>query len=342
MTFQNLWFGEACCFYNMAISNTLDFWLHIFMFLILEMCFTSLDWMSVRGRIKDVHLCVRIVTSNTTHADICLGCIENSQWQSSCQTCVCSSSTFVSPISSLMSFSNVNPVPNVPLKFMAFKTRYVCLRARMHTRVRVCICFTYVTPCVISLLINVEVLKVLSVDLITHKPFSNLPSRLSSVVLRSIVKLTQTNYTLGPAPNGQIGKQEEREGCWKLHSVLLQGFRASHAAGQCLGLRLSASTSGNQLKDNSLKTRQTLICVTVLHPYSHIYAPAASHARIKFLCLEPPGQKCVACWHKGRSEQQGASCRQAILVFPVSLQAYSGLMFHVRIGAYVTMGRPGS
>lgn len=252
------------------------------MFLILEMRFTSLHWMSVRvlvrGRIKDVHLCVCIVTSSTTHARICLGRIENSQWQFSCQTCVCSSSTFVSPISSFMSFSNVKTVPNVPLKFMAFKKQHVCLCAHMYTHIRVCvcICFTYVTPCLISLLINVEVLKVLSVDLITHKPFSNLPARLGSVVLRSVVKLTQRNYTVGPAPNGQIGKQEEREGCWKLHSVLLHGFRASHAAGQCLGLRLSASTSGNQLKysqmslcrDNTLKTRQTLICVTVLHPYT--------------------------------------------------------------------------
>lgn len=128
------------------------------------------------------------------------------------------------------------------------------MRAYTYTRVHVCICFTYVTPCVISLLINVEVLKALSAELITHKPFSNLPARLGSVVLRSIVKLTQRNYTLGPAPNGQIEKEEEGESCWKPRSILLDGFRASHAAGQCLALGLSTYTSGNQLKDSHMSS----------------------------------------------------------------------------------------
>lgn len=55
----------------------------------------------------------------------------HSQWQCSCQTCVCSSSTLAFPISSLMSFSNVSTAPNVPLKFMAFKTWYACIH--IHT-----------------------------------------------------------------------------------------------------------------------------------------------------------------------------------------------------------------
>lgn len=93
----------------------------------------------VRGRIKEIHLCVCIVTSSTTHADICLGCIENSQRQFSCQTCVCSSSAFVSPISSLVSFSNVNTVPNVPLKFMAFK-KTICVSVCTHVRTHTCMC----------------------------------------------------------------------------------------------------------------------------------------------------------------------------------------------------------
>lgn len=173
-------------------------------------------------------------SSNTTYVDIYLGCIE----------CIPNGNVRAKHVFvqvQLLPF----PFPRLCHSVMwALRQMFLLslwplkhdMRAYTYTRVHVCICFTYVTPCVISLLINVEVLKALSADLITHKPFSNLPARLGSVVLRSIVKLTQRNYTLGPTPNGQIEKEEEVESCWKPRSILVDGFRASHAAGQCLAL----------------------------------------------------------------------------------------------------------
>lgn len=68
----------------------------------------------------------------------------------------------------------------------------------------ICICPTFVTHFVISLLVNAQVQKALSVDIITCKPCSNLLARLCSLVIRSIVNLTQTNYPMCPAPEGQI------------------------------------------------------------------------------------------------------------------------------------------
>lgn len=111
-----------------------------------------------KEHMKDVYLCVYVLSFKYYKCRhiVYLGCIVCILKGNVCAKRVAESSTFAFAVSALMSFSNGSTRPNVSLEQPLKHGIYVCVHTRVH-----------VTPCVNSLLINAEVLKALSADLIT-------------------------------------------------------------------------------------------------------------------------------------------------------------------------------
>lgn len=207
----------------------------------------------------------------------------------------------------------------------------------MSACIHVYICFTYVTPCVISLLINVEVLKALSADLVTQ--FAGQVGLDAEIYCKS---------DPDKSPTGSYARETDREG--GRGRKLLKAMQ--HFVGRFPGplmLQVGVWPSGCH-HAHQVTSQRTVIWVHAgkknrkpdilwyMWPccnLTHMHAAKASHAIITSFLSGLTGPEMFVCQQKAFSKQRLADCNQVLfslclLVFPITLiWAWCGLCFTV-------------
>lgn len=119
-------------------------------------------------------------------------------------------------------------------------------RISLDTRLLMCICLTCVPPCVILLLTQCEGAESALCWPHNAQTFFQLAGKVCLHGAWIYCKSDPDKNSHCVPLQGDRLKEEEGKSCQKLCSILLDGLRASHAAGQCLALLLSACTSVSQ------------------------------------------------------------------------------------------------